>query len=141
MANNRNDSEERICLFAVKSEQPQTAANLLSLPYKEGIAGLNPASPQSASRKLIAPCNKTGLGAIVAGWMNVTFSEGLRNKVAEAKEPGMPARKIDRAFGGDISSLKRNAKTIYKAEGRLLRSRAPRRTPHRGVEQGEKASR
>src|SRR5829696_695865 len=36
MANNRNDSEERICLFAVKSEQPQTAANLLSLPYKEG---------------------------------------------------------------------------------------------------------
>jgi hypothetical protein len=50
----------------------------------------------------------------------------------------MPARKVDRAFGGGISSLKRNAKTIYKAEGRLLRSRAPRRTPHRGVEQGER---
>src|SRR5215208_1289383 len=45
MVNNRNDSEERICLFAVESEQPQTAANLLSLPYKEGVAGLNPASP------------------------------------------------------------------------------------------------
>src|SRR5215212_8975079 len=45
MANNRNDSEERICLFAVKSEQPQTAANLLSLPYKEGVAGSTPASP------------------------------------------------------------------------------------------------
>jgi hypothetical protein len=73
--------------------------------------------------------------------MNVTFSEGLRNKVAEAKERYMPARKVDRAFGGDISSLKRNVKTICKAEGRLLRSRAPRRTPHRGVEQGEKASR
>ena len=77
----------------------------------------------------------------MAGWMNVTFSEGLRNKVAEAKERGMPARKVDRSFGGDFSSLKRNAKTIYKAEGYLLRSRAPRRTPHRVVEQGEKASR
>src|SRR5829696_4760589 len=38
MANNRKDSEERICLLAVKSDQPQTAANLLSLPYKEGVA-------------------------------------------------------------------------------------------------------
>src|SRR5919112_5830928 len=50
MANNRNDSEERICLFAVKSEQPQTAANLLSLPYKEGIAGSTPASPTKKLR-------------------------------------------------------------------------------------------
>jgi len=53
----------------------------------------------------------------------------------------MLASKVDRAFSGDISSLKRNAKTIYKGEGRLLRSRAPRRTPHRVVEQGENASR
>ena len=77
----------------------------------------------------------------MAGRMNAAFSEGLRNKVAEAKERGMLASKVDRAFSGDISSLKRNAKTIYKGEGRLLRSRAPRRTPHRVVEQGENASR
>ena len=77
----------------------------------------------------------------MAGRMTAAYSEGLRNKVAEAKERGIPARKVDHAFGGNISSLKRNAKTIYKAEGRLLRSRAPRRTLHRGVEQGEKASR
>jgi len=73
--------------------------------------------------------------------MNAAYSEGLRNKVAEAKERWMPARKVDRAFGGDISSLKRNAKTVHKAEGPLLRRRAPRRTPHRVVEQVEKASR
>ena len=44
----------------------------------------------------------------------------------------MLASKVDRAFSGDISSLKRNAKTIYKGEGRLLRRRgalAPKQSP------------
>ena len=40
---NNNDSEVIICLFAGIFEQLRTAAKLLGFPYKEGVAGLNPA--------------------------------------------------------------------------------------------------
>jgi hypothetical protein len=78
----------------------------------------------------------------VAGRINAAYSEGLRNKVAEPKERGMPARRSTAPSVGTFPpSIKRNAKMGHKAEGCLLRRRAPRRTPHREVEQGEKASR
>ena len=38
-----NNSEVIICLFAGVFEQLRTAAKLLGFPYKEGVAGLNPA--------------------------------------------------------------------------------------------------
>src|SRR5829696_3763061 len=43
--NGDNGSEERTRPFAAIFEHLQTTANLLSLPYKEEVAGSNPASP------------------------------------------------------------------------------------------------
>ena len=50
MANNSNELGERILLFAGKSEQLRTAAKLPGLPYKEEVAGSNPASPTLKER-------------------------------------------------------------------------------------------
>src|SRR5215212_4848778 len=64
MANNRKDSEERICLLAVKSDQPQTAANLLSLPYKEGVAGSTQHRPLINYLQIVVRRRRLGGGVL-----------------------------------------------------------------------------
>src|SRR5215204_3005407 len=64
MANNRKDSEARICLLAVKSDQPQTAANLLSLPYKEGVAGSTQHRPLINYLQIVVRRRRLGGGVL-----------------------------------------------------------------------------
>jgi hypothetical protein len=43
--NNENILYDYLTDLQVITEQPRTAANIVSFLYKEGVAGLNPASP------------------------------------------------------------------------------------------------
>src|SRR5829696_6881466 len=56
--NGDNGSEERTRPFAAIFEHLQTTANLLSLPYKEGVAGSNPASPTTFFLHITVFCGR-----------------------------------------------------------------------------------